>query len=97
MPARRAPAPARLRRLARKVVWWMTPAQALAEPSRVIGQTLQWGDFDDMEILRAQYGDRAIAAFLKSAPDGVLDRRSWTLWSGTFRVKAKAPGFREVV
>jgi hypothetical protein len=97
MPARRAPSPARLRKLARKVVWWMAPGEALADPRRVIGQTLQWGDFDDMAILRAQYGDRAIAAFLKSAPDGVLDRRSWSLWRAAFRVKAKAPGLREVV
>lgn len=97
MKRRRAPSPTRLRKLARKVVWWMTPAEALAEPRRVIGQTLQWGDFDDVGALRAQYGDRAIAAFLKAAPDGVLDRRSWSLWSLAFRVKAKAPGFREVV
>ena len=92
----KAPSPARLRRLARKVVWWLTPAEALADPRRVIAQTLQWGDFDDMAILRAHYGDRKIAAVLKSAPDGVLDRRSWTLWSHAFRVKAKAPGFREI-
>lgn len=96
MATRAAPAPARLRKLARKVVWWMAPAQALADPRRVIAQTLQWGDFDDMAILRAHYGDRKIAAVLKSAPDGVLDRRSWTLWTLAFRVKAKAPKFREI-
>jgi hypothetical protein len=94
---RRAPSPTRLRKLARKVVWWMTPAEALAEPRRPIAQTMQWGDFDDVAALRAQFGDRAISAFLKKAPDGVLDRRSWSLWTLAFRVKAKAPKFREIV
>jgi hypothetical protein len=96
MKSRRVPSPAGLRKLARKFVWWMRPAQALAEPRRMIGQTLQWGDFDDVVALRAHYGDRAFVAFLKSAPDGVLDRRSWALWSLVFRVKAKPPGFREI-
>ncbi|MCM0020137.1 MAG: hypothetical protein NBV67_09100 [Tagaea sp.] len=93
----RRPTDARLRKLARKVVWWMAPDEALADPRRVIAQTLQWGDFDDMAVLRGHFGDRKIAEVLKSAPDGVLDRRSWSLWSLAFRIKAKPPGFREVV
>jgi hypothetical protein len=86
-----------MRKLARKVVWWMAPTEAAADPRRMIGQTLQWGDFDDVAALRASLGDAAIEAYLKSAPDGVLDRRSWTLWTLAFGVKAKAPGFREIV
>lgn len=94
MTARRAAHPTGLRKTLRKTVWWKAPADV--DTRTAIGQTLQWGDFADVARLRRRFGDDGIAAFLKAAPDGVLDRRSWTLWRRVFGVKSKPPAFREI-
>ncbi len=43
--------------LARKYVWWKTPAEALEMPERVIAQVMNMGDYADVQQLAHQVGD----------------------------------------
>jgi hypothetical protein len=72
--------PELLKRLARKYVWWKTVDEALAAPERIIVQTMNMGDYADVQALAAQAGDDALKSVLVNAEAGQLDDRSWTYW-----------------
>lgn len=69
-----------LRELASRYVWWESPDQALARPSRFLCQLLQLGTAEDVRAARRILGDEALREALRSAPPGVLDARSWGYW-----------------
>lgn len=72
--------PELLKRLARKYVWWKTVDEALAAPERIIVQTMNMGDYADVQALAAQAGDDALKSVLVNAEAGQLDDRSWIYW-----------------
>jgi len=66
--------------LARRYVWWQSPAQARSNQTRLLCQLMQLGTYDDVKTARAILGDDAFRAALADAPPGVLDPRSWNFW-----------------
>ncbi len=73
-------APDVLDALARKYLWWKTPAEAMATPERVMTQVMNIGDFDDVQRLAAHVGDDALRRALRNAGAGQFDPRSWAYW-----------------
>jgi len=71
---------ARLRELARKLIWWKDPVAALADERRFLAQAMTDADLADMAYLRDVYGDDALRDVLAHPPPGVFDRRSWSYW-----------------
>jgi hypothetical protein len=69
-----------LKRLARKYVWWKTPDEALAMPSRVIAQVMNIGDYSDVQTLAVQLGDQALIDVISHAEAGQFSGRSWAYW-----------------
>jgi hypothetical protein len=69
-----------LKPLARKYVWWKTPDEALAMPQRVIAQVMNIGDYDDVQAMAAQLGDRPLRETLAQAQAGQFSPRSWAYW-----------------
>lgn len=78
-----APDP-RLRDLAARLFWWKGPDEALADQRRFLAQAMTIGDWEDMELVRAVYGEDALTAVLADPPPGVFDGRSWTYWHVVF-------------
>jgi hypothetical protein len=72
--------PELLKRLARKYVWWKTVDEALAAPERIIAQTMNMGDYADVQALAAQASDDALKRVLVNAEAGQFDDRSWVYW-----------------
>lgn len=70
----------RLRDLARRMVWWQDAPAALADEARFLAQAMTDGSWEDMQTIRAVYGDDALRAVLRNAPPGVFDARSWSYW-----------------
>lgn len=66
--------------MAKKYIWWQTPAEAAAWPERVIAQVMTIGDFDDAKFLIENMGDEALIKTLKSAQAGWFNERSWHYW-----------------
>jgi len=66
--------------LARKYVWWKTPADALGMPERVIAQVMNMGDYADVQQLAHQVGDDVLRDVIAHAQAGQFDPRSWAYW-----------------
>lgn len=67
--------------LARRLVWFEDPAEALSDPVRFIAYALARATHEDMKILRVHIGDDDIRAALDQAPPGIIDPRSWAYWN----------------
>jgi len=69
-----------LRAMARKYVWWLSPAEALERPGLVVTQVMEMGDYDDVLRVEAALGRGALVEALRRAEPGRLSARSWTYW-----------------
>jgi hypothetical protein len=63
-----------LLRVARRVVWFEEPTQALADPVQYLAHVMVFGTIEDLAALRGIVGKN------EYAPPGVFDARSWAYW-----------------
>jgi hypothetical protein len=82
--------PLLLYRLAVKYVWWKAPDEAALMPERVIAQTMNMGDYDDLLALSEQLGDDRLRQVLRHAEIGQFNERSWAYWH--YRLGMAKPG-----
>lgn len=66
--------------LARRVIWFKEPEDALRHIDQLVAYTLTLGTAEDVGVLRSEIGDERLRASLRRAPAGVFDPRSWTYW-----------------
>lgn len=66
--------------LARRLVWFEPPEQALAEPVRFLAYAFATARAADMAILRGYLSDDSLRYALGHAPPGIIDARSWAYW-----------------
>lgn len=69
-----------LRRVARRVVWFKEPEEALADPIHFLAHVMVYGTVEDLTALRGVVGPEAYREVLEHAPPGVFDARSWAYW-----------------
>jgi hypothetical protein len=69
-----------IRDLARRVVWFKPPSDAIAMPAHLIAHVLTYGTHEDVSVLRRFVSDDELRAALASAPPGIFDSRSWAYW-----------------
>lgn len=67
--------------LARKYIWWKTPADAVAMPERIMAQVMDIGDYLDVQALANQVGEDALREVLVHAQAGQFNERSWAYWN----------------
>jgi hypothetical protein len=67
--------------LARRLVWFEEPAQALTDTVRFVAYALAKATPDDMKILRGFLTDDDFRDALDHAPPGIIDERSWAYWN----------------
>ncbi|MDA0737555.1 MAG: hypothetical protein O2999_03400 [Nitrospirae bacterium] len=70
--------------IARRVVWFEDPNQALADPIRFSAYAMTYGTHEDMKILRQYLSDEDLKEALAGAPPGIFDGRSWAYWNLKF-------------
>lgn len=75
-----SPTPALLS-VARRVVWFKEPADALAESVLFLSHVMTYGTPEDLAALRGLIGKDEFREVLDQAPPGVFDRRSWAYWN----------------
>ena len=66
--------------LARRLVWWKTPEDALAERNRFLAQMMSLGTWQDIEEAKQFCPGAAFRDALRHAPPGVFEPRSWSYW-----------------
>lgn len=69
-----------LRSLASKYIWWQSPDESIATPTRIVAQVMNLGDYDDVQMLAAQIGEDVLRDVLQHAEAGQFSARSWTYW-----------------
>jgi hypothetical protein len=77
--------------LARRIIWFEPPQQALAEPLRFLAYAFRYADIDDIGIIRSNYGVDDLALALQNAPPGIIDERSWAYWNLILRDLSPPP------
>ncbi len=82
---------AELETVARRCVWFRTPAEALADPVHFIAHVLTYGTHEDVKVLRRHVDDDALRAALAQAPPGIFDARSWSYWHLMLTGRSPAP------
>jgi len=73
--------------LAKRVVWFETPKDAIDDPEQLVLHTLQFGTHEDVSVLMRHVSLNEIAEVLANARPGILDERSWSYWhvkTGTY-------------
>jgi hypothetical protein len=67
--------------VAKRVIWFETPEEALAEPIRFMAYAFTYGRHEDMRVLRQYVSDDDLREALDHAPPGIIDARSWAYWN----------------
>jgi hypothetical protein len=67
--------------VARRVIWFEPPAQALSEPIRFMAYAMTYACHEDMQVIRRYVCDDDIREALDQAPPGIIDARSWAYWN----------------
>ena len=67
--------------VARRIVWFEEPNEALSDPIRFMAYAMAYATHDDMKVLRRYVSDDDFCEALDKAPPGIIDRRSWAYWN----------------
>lgn len=65
----------------RRVVWFESPEEALADAVRFMAYAMASATHEDMKIIRRYVDDADFLEALDKAPPGIIDRRSWAYWN----------------
>jgi hypothetical protein len=67
--------------VARRVIWFEPPEQALSEPIRFMAYAMTYARHEDMQVIRRYVCDDDFRTALDQAPPGIIDARSWAYWN----------------
>lgn len=83
--------------VARRVVWFEEPGEALADPIRFMAYAMASATHEDMKLLRRYVSDDDFREALDKAPPGIIDPRSWAYWNSRMgRYPAPPPPTRKL-
>ena len=69
-----------LAKVAKRVIWFEKPDEALADPIRFVTYAMTYGTHEDMKVIRQYLSDDDLRETLAKAPAGIFDPRSWAYW-----------------
>jgi hypothetical protein len=67
--------------VARSVVWFEEPEQALAERIRFLAYVMTYATPAEIAVVRRYVDESGFAEALDNAPPGIIDARSWAYWN----------------
>ena len=73
-----------LEAVARRIIWFETPDEALAHPNRFLAYLMTYGTLEEVLIARKYFDDDAFRAALDNPPPGIFDVRSWHYWNAVY-------------
>jgi len=75
------PQTAALLAVAKRVVWFKEPADALADPVHFLAHVMTYGTVEDLRVVESVVGEKEFLETLDRAPAGIFDPRSWAYWN----------------
>ncbi len=85
------PATDELLAIARRIIWFEPPEQALSDPIRFLAYAMARATAEDMVIIRRYVSNLDFIAALDAAPPGIIDPRSWSYWNLVIANRYPAP------
>jgi hypothetical protein len=73
--------PEDLRAVARRVIWFEEPEEALKYPRQFLTYLMTYGSREDVEVARRHYTDSDFEKALDDPVPGIFDARSWREWN----------------
>ena len=67
--------------IARKLVWFEEPEQALSDPIRFMAYAMARASAEDMAEIRRYVTNDDFLKAIDQAPPGIIDARSWAYWN----------------
>ena len=67
--------------IARRVIWFESAPQALADPIRFLVYAMTYARHEDLREIRRYVTDDDLREALDGAPPGIMDPRSWAYWN----------------
>ncbi|MBF0263413.1 MAG: hypothetical protein HQL97_16430 [Magnetococcales bacterium] len=67
--------------LARRLVWFEEPEEALSDTCRFVAYALARATHEEMNLLRRFLTEDDLREALDHAPAGIIDPRSWAYWN----------------
>jgi hypothetical protein len=67
--------------VARRVVWFKNPTDALANPIHFLAHVMTYGTIEDLRAVQEMIGMEEFREVLDNAPPGIFDARSWAYWN----------------
>ena len=85
-----SPYPAELLRVARKVVWYDTPEQALGDLPSFLAQLMVFGSSADIAAVERFVPVEEFRKVLQNAPSGLFTQDAWERWHERFGLPVPA-------
>jgi hypothetical protein len=67
--------------VARRVVWFKDPQEALTDPVHFLAHVMTYGTVEDLQALEGIVSQADFCAVLDQAPPGIFESRSWAYWN----------------
>jgi hypothetical protein len=67
--------------VARHVIWFEPPEQALADPIRFLAYLMTYGTIEEIVVVEQYVAPDDFREALEHAPPGIMDERSWAYWN----------------
>jgi hypothetical protein len=83
--------PDELQRVAKRVVWFKQPEEALNDTKLFLAHVMTYGTLDDIAVAMRYYSDADFDCVLTAPPAGVFDLRSWNYWNLRYRHEPVPP------
>ena len=80
----RAPYPAELLRVARKVVWYDKPEETLGDLRTFLTHVMVYGSSADVAVVEQYVQEEEFRGALENAPAGVFTQEVWKKWHERF-------------
>jgi len=77
--------PPDLRMVAKRVVWFKKPEEALQNTKLFLAHVMTYGTLSDITTTLRYFSESDFEAVLEDPPPGIFDRRSWTYWNVRYR------------
>lgn len=65
---------------AARYVWWKSVPDAMRNPSRIIAQVMNIGDYADLQALVERFDVDMLRDVMRHAEAGQFNERSWAYW-----------------
>ena len=67
--------------IARRLVWFEAPEEALADPVRFMAYAMERASAADMAEIRRHVTDEEFVEAIDAAPPGIVEEPSWSYWN----------------